>query len=185
MGLSRRILPQHLPPKTRAALRLGGVVTRYRALATRNRLASQALQFPAVVQMLALLISNGLPITVAIQWLSPRLSGFWGQQFSRVAQNLNLGADTVEELTELSVRVQLPEVAELTEKLAVAIERGVPISDQLLGLANSLEASMYRSLTKRAGSNETKMLIPTIFLILPITVLFAVFPSVLLLQATY
>jgi tight adherence protein C len=40
-----------------------------------------------------------------------------------------------------------------------------------------------RELIRRAGQNETKMLVPTIFLILPVTVLFAIFPSILVLQA--
>jgi tight adherence protein C len=49
-------------------------------------------------------------------------------------------------------------------------------------LANSLRQEQGRRLLKQAGSSETKMLIPTVFLILPVTVLFAVFPSVLVLQ---
>ncbi|MEY3561172.1 MAG: hypothetical protein RL068_324 [Actinomycetota bacterium] len=148
-------------------------------------MATEAKQFPAVVQAMSLILANGLPIAVAISWLAPRLSGFWGEQFDRIHRNLQLGADLGEELTAMAVSVPLAEVAEFSQKLQLALERGAPVSRQLSQLASSLEAAMIRNLTKQAGSNETKMLIPTIFLILPVTVLFAVFPSLLVLKAAY
>lgn len=135
--------------------------------------------------MLSLLLANGLPLAVAIGWLAPRLSGFWAERFKAIAERVELGADILIELLELAEQVPLIEVSEFVEKLTVALERGVPISDQLASFAKSLQAAMIRDLTKSAGLNETKMLIPTVFLILPVTVLFAVFPSLLLLQAAY
>jgi tight adherence protein C len=143
------------------------------------------MQFPYVIRALSLLIANGLPIAVAISWLAPRLSGFWGGQLSSIAKSLELGASLELELERLSSEVPLAEVEEFAQKLIIALDRGVPISAQLSELAGSLEAEMIRKLSKRAGANETKMLIPTIFLILPVTVLFAVFPSLLVLQASY
>jgi len=71
---------------------------------------------------------------------------------------------------------------ELAEKLSLGLSRGVPMAEQVMQLANSLRQEQGRRLLKQAGSSETKMLIPTVFLILPVTVLFAVFPSVLVLQ---
>jgi tight adherence protein C len=52
-------------------------------------------------------------------------------------------------------------------------------------LAYSLRQEQGRALLRQAGSSETKMLIPTVFVILPVTVLFAVFPSVLVLQQSF
>lgn len=130
-------------------------------------------------------MANGVPVSVAIQWITPKLSGFWHREFWLISKNLELGADLVLELQAMASRVNLIEVSEFSEKLSTAIERGVPVSAQLAALASSIEASMIRDLTKRAGANETKMLIPTVFLILPITVLFAIFPSLLVLRASY
>jgi tight adherence protein C len=39
-------------------------------------------------------------------------------------------------------------------------------------------------IAKKAGQNETRMLVPLIFLILPVTVLFAVYPSLQVLSIT-
>ena len=143
------------------------------------------MQFPYVIRALSLLIANGLPIAVAISWLAPRLSGFWGVQLSSIAKSIELGASLEAELERLSSEVPLVEVEEFTQKLMIALERGVPIAAQLSEMAGSLEAEMIRKLSKQAGANETKMLIPTVFLILPVTVLFAVFPSLLVLRASY
>jgi tight adherence protein C len=98
-------------------------------------------------------------------------------------RNLDLGADLIEELSELAVRLPIEELSELCQKLRVAIERGTPIAHQISNLADSIQQQVMRDLIRRAGQNETKMLVPTIFLILPVTVLFAIFPSILVLQA--
>jgi tight adherence protein C len=60
--------------------------------------------------------------------------------------------------------------------------RGAPVSEQLLAHSRAARSQIQRNLMKQAGANETKMLIPVIFLILPVTVLFAVFPSISLLS---
>jgi tight adherence protein C len=105
-----------------------------------------------------------------------------GQELKALVANLELGADLAQEIRDLADRSPDPGVIELAEKLVSAIERGAPISNQVMQLAESQRQLLARNLLRRAGSNETKMLVPTIFLILPVTVLFAVFPSVLVLQ---
>ena len=185
MALRQRVLAQHkwhAEPRPRVR---GLFLKKLRQSRTRKRLRAEAMQFPQLVRMLSLLLANGLPPAIAIQWLAPRLSGFWGNQLQALSKRLELGADLVTELEQLSDELPLIEVSEFTEKLSMAIERGVPVSEQLSSLALSLEAAMIRDLTKRSGLNETKMLIPTVFLILPVTVLFAIFPSLLVLQASY
>lgn len=185
MALRQRVLAQHKRQAEPRAEVKGLFLKKIRQARARKKLNVESMQFPQVVRMLSLLLANGLPPAIAIQWIAPRLSGFWGNQLQGLSKRLELGADLVTELEQLSEELPLIEVSEFTEKLAVAIERGVPVSDQLSSLALSLEAAMIRDLTKRSGLNETKMLIPTVFLILPVTVLFAIFPSLLVLQASY
>jgi tight adherence protein C len=64
----------------------------------------------------------------------------------------------------------------------VSLERGTPIAQQLDQLAQTAISNSQALLLRKAGSNETKMLIPTIFLILPITILFTIYPSLSLLN---
>ena len=136
---------------------------------------------PDVAGVLGLLLAAGLPVSVALAWLAPRTNGEIGEILTAVIENIELGADITSELAELS-SFQDPGLTELAQKLLLMIERGAGVSHQVFELATSLRHALYRELLQKAGSNETKMLIPTVFLILPVTVLFALFPSLVVLQ---
>jgi tight adherence protein C len=136
---------------------------------------------PDVAAVLGLLLAAGLPVPVAISWLAPRTSGEIGKLLAALSANLELGADITEELSALADYGD-PGLTELAEKLKLMIERGAGVSSQVMELAGTLRSALYRELLAKAGSNETKMLIPTVFLILPVTVLFALFPSLIVLQ---
>ena len=137
-------------------------------------------ELPDFTQALGLLLANGLPVNVALGWLTPRTTGEIGEIFRYFIAELELGADPVELLHELAKHPNAG-LAELASKLSVAITRGAPISSQVMAHAQSSRSALQRRLLRQAGSNETKMLIPIIFFILPITVLFAIFPSLLVL----
>jgi tight adherence protein C len=96
-----------------------------------------------------------------------------------------LGADLASELSDAATRIGDAGFYELVEKLNMSLDRGAPIAEQSMQLAQSLRQEQGRALLRQAGSSETKMLIPTVFVILPVTVLFAVFPSVLVLQQSF
>ena len=186
MELRERLLQAHRQPQViTSGLDLQRVLARLRSKSASRRYAEEAKQFADVTQVFGLLLENGLPVSVAIRWLEPRLSGVWQQNFRFLIENLDLGADLIEELQSLSQRMPLPEVIEFTQKLQISIERGTPSAHQISQLSQSIQQQLLRGLIKRAGENETKMLVPTIFLILPVTVLFAVFPSLTVLQSTY
>lgn len=136
---------------------------------------------PDVASVLGLLLAAGLPVSVALAWLAPRTRGDLGQVLTQLCENVELGADITSEL-EAWADYQDAGLTELAEKLLLMIERGAGVSHQVFELATSLRHALYRELLQKAGSNETKMLIPTVFLILPVTVLFALFPSLVVLQ---
>ena len=152
----------------------------FKALA-RPKKTSLRFALPDVSGVIGLLLSAGLPVSVAIGWLAPRTIGEVGRLLRDLTANLELGADLLAELEELSGYGD-PGLSELAEKLKLMVERGAGVSAQVFELSGSLRAALYRELLAKAGSNETKMLIPTVFLILPVTVLFALFPSLVVLQ---
>jgi len=186
MALSDRLLAAHQPPAA-PKVRFGFDQSwrRLQLHLIRRSYAKEQLQLASVTSAFALLLENGLPVSVAIRWLQPRLSGEWRDQFGFLVANLDLGADLVAELGELANRIPLAELSELCQKLQISIERGTPSAHQMSQLSESIQQQVVRGLSRRAGQNETRMLIPTIFLILPITVLFAIFPSLLVLQSGY
>ena len=75
-----------------------------------------------------------------------------------------------------------PQVSEFVNKVSLALERGTPLAQMLSEQGVSVREEIKSRLLKQAGKNETRMLIPLVFLILPITVLFAIYPSLELLN---
>lgn len=179
MALSTRILAQHLPTPNVRSRKLSALTSKL--FASSKDLKQVDFELPDFAQALGLLMGNGLPVNVALGWLTPRASGLLADSFSQIIQDLDLGADLVDELSRLSKQLPNQQLVELCEKLSVAILRGAPVSNQVIAHAAASRAVLQRRLLKQAGANETKMLIPVIFLILPVTVLFAIFPSMLVL----
>lgn len=179
MALSSRILSLHLPSPKRKAIDWEAIKGRlFSSSAERKQIDYE---LPDFAQALGLLLGNGLPVNVALGWLAPRAQGLLAHAFTQINKDLDLGADLVQELERLGKELPNPQLAELCQKLSVAIVRGAPVSSQVIAHAGAARAQLHRQLLKQAGSNETKMLVPVIFLILPVTVLFAIFPSILVL----
>lgn len=176
MRLADRIL---LPVEPQLSVAMS--ITSWLKALTKPKKTNLRFTLPDVTSVFGLLLATGLPVGVAIQWLAPRCAGEIGALLQRASDNLELGADLIAELDALSGYGD-PGLSELSEKFKLMIERGAGVSPQVFELAGSMKAELYRELMAKAGSNETKMLIPTVFLILPVTVLFALFPSLTLLQ---
>lgn len=179
MALSSRILDIHRPTPKRRSVDLESLMGRLFSNGSDRKQVDYEL--PDFAQALGLLLGNGLPVNVALGWLAPRSQGLVGSAFEQINHDLELGADLVQELERLGRDIPNQQLVELCEKLSVAIVRGAPVSTQVIAHAGAARALLHRQLLKQAGSNETKMLVPVIFLILPVTVLFAIFPSMLVL----
>ncbi len=177
--LANRILSSHFhTPKVKVS-----PVERFSAFSFRGRKINQSFEYQATdfVRAFSLLIRNGVPAAVAISWLANKMQLEIGEVLRDAASDLELGAD-LEDLLRSWQELTSPIFSELSQKLLVSTKRGTPLAQQLDSLVQTASGLSGNLLLKKAGSNETKMLIPTIFLILPITVLFTVYPSLLLLQ---
>lgn len=177
--LDNRILNSHS-----AGAPVGGRLIEFAALLKiKASKPSPSFEYQATdfVRAFSLLLRNGVPPAVAITWLSKRMELKIGKIIRDSASDLALGAD-IEELLRSWQGLSSPIFSELSQKLLVSIQRGTPIAQQLDLLVQTASNLSGTLILKKAGSNETKMLFPTIFLILPITVLFTVYPSLTLLQ---
>jgi tight adherence protein C len=63
--------------------------------------------------------------------------------------------------------------------LVVAIDRGTPLAGVLHAQATDVRESAKRALLEAGGQKELQMMVPVVFLILPVTVLFALYPGLL------
>ena len=84
-------------------------------------------------------------------------------------------ADRVREVAARAMGVE--EIEALVDHLVQALERGAPLAEVVRAHSSDSRLRQLRAVVDRAGKAEVLMLIPLVLLILPITVIFAVWPS--------
>lgn len=92
------------------------------------------------------------------------------------------GMPLVEALNQFSDRVNVPALARFVDGIGVAVNRGTPLAEVLRAQAQDVRDVAKRELMESAGRKEIAMMVPLIFGVLQLTVVFAVFPGLALLQ---
>ena len=73
----------------------------------------------------------------------------------------------------------------MSNSLSAALERGSPLAEVLRAQAQDARDEAKRTLLEIAGKKEVAMLVPLVFLILPLSILFAIYPGVFVLQSGF
>jgi tight adherence protein C len=66
-----------------------------------------------------------------------------------------------------------------------ALERGTPLAEVLRAQAHDARGVAKRELMESGGKKEVMMLVPLVFLILPLTIVFAIFPGIFVLRSGF
>lgn len=169
-------LEARLFPEVRPSVRFSRV-----SLKKRNRSIDESLlELPQILDWLAFATTNGVGLYQAISLVSQRAEGKVASALAKLCRELEYGASFEVALQNLANDSK--SLTEFSNRLALTLRRGTPVAQQLRALAQSSRASLRNQLLARAGANEVKLLLPLVFLILPVTVWFAIFPSLQLLQ---
>lgn len=139
-------------------------------------------EFPSVVELLALALAAGESVPGALRRISERGEGELARQWATVLRQVELGQPLAASLRESAEGLSVVEVVRLTEHLATALERGAPLVDIVRSHSADSRGEQIRAIVERAGKAEVWMLVPLVLLILPTTVIFAVWPSLQALQ---
>jgi tight adherence protein C len=142
-------------------------------------------ELPDFLELLSVSLSSGESIYASLKRVVPRVGGLLGKELSATLRAIDFGSDIESELNSLARRVPQQQLIETCNKVSISLRRGTPLALMLAQQSDSVKQEVINLLTKRAGKNETRMLIPLVFLILPVTVLFAIFPSLQLLNINY
>ncbi|WP_127474425.1 type II secretion system F family protein [Microbacterium sulfonylureivorans] len=169
-----------LPPLTAvtAAFACDARLTR----AARARAARVREELPTVLEFVALCLSAGEGIFDSLRRVSDVGAGELTAELRGVVVAVGTGSPLSEALAKLSDRLQIPALTRAVDQLVAAIDRGAPLAQVLHAQALDAREDAKRDLIERAGRKEIYMLVPLVFLILPLSVLFAVFPGVFMLR---
>ena len=151
----------------------------------KQRIHKALLELPEILDLLSVAIASGDSIYRALTRVAPRANGVLAKELQRLIQALELGSSLETEIAELPKAIPHPQIAEFANKVAMAHVRGTPLASMLRDQSLSVRSEIRNRLLKQAGQNETRMLIPLVFLILPVTVMFAIYPSLKLINLSY
>jgi len=135
-------------------------------------------EFPTVIELLGLALAAGDSLPRALFRVSSRAKGELGQEWASVMSQVELGAPLSETLRNSAQRVGNDRVVAFVEHLAQALERGAPLAEVVGAHSVDARQEYSRTLVERSGKAEVRMLVPMVLLILPVTVIFAVYPGI-------
>lgn len=157
----------------------GGVLARDHLLTRQVRAREERIseEFPTVAELLALSVSAGEGAIGALERVARTCGGELSGELRRTLSEAHAGAPLVTALEGLAARTNLVPLARFVDGVAVAVERGTPLAEVLRAQAQDVRELGRRRLMETGGKKEIAMMIPVVFLVLPVTVLFAVFPG--------
>ena len=175
-----------------AAVLLCAVAFALGVLARDNQLSSQVrtrerrilAEFPTVAELLALSVAAGESPVSALDRVVRRSGGELSSDLARVLADVRTGVPVATAFDRMAATTGLPLVARFAQGIAVAVERGTPLAHVLHAQAADVREAGRRELIEVAARREVLMMVPVVFLVLPVTVLFAFWPGVVGLSLT-
>ena len=163
-----------------------GVVLRDQHLTTqvRSRERRVVIEFPAVAELLALAVAAGESPVSALDRVVRRSAGELSRDLAAVLAAIRTGEPVAAAFDHWAATTGLPLVARFAQGIAVAVEHGTPLADVLHAQAADVREAGRRELIEVAARREVLMMVPVVFLVLPITVFFAFWPGVVGLSLT-
>lgn len=167
-----------IPPLSLLALAIGFLGREWllgrHAASRRDALVEE---LPIAIDLVTLAIMAGESIPAAFERAGCTLGDHLGAELRRVVGDIRAGASSIEALESLTQRVPAAGVARFVDALCTGIEKGAPLADVLRAQAEDGRDARRRALLEMGGRREVLMLVPVVFLIMPVVVVFALFPG--------
>jgi tight adherence protein C len=139
-------------------------------------------ELPTVLEFLALSLSAGEGVHDAIRRVARVGSGALADLLQRVVDETAVGVSLPTALDRMGDELRIPSLTRVLAHVVGALERGSPLAEVLRVQAADARERARRDLLEAAGRKEIGMMVPLVFLILPVTVAFAVWPGLFVLQ---
>ena len=162
----------------------GGIVLRdlWLTRAANQRERRMLAEFPTIAELLALAVSAGEGATGALDRVCRLSRGELSSELGACLAEARAGANLPTALQGLADRTGLASLSRFVDGIVVAVERGTPLAEVLRAQAQDVRETGRRAVMEEGGRKEIAMMVPVVFLVLPVTVLFAIYPGVAFLR---
>lgn len=150
-----------------------------RVSSRRSRLTEE---LPTMLEFLSLCLSAGEGLLDSLRRVTTVGSGELVGELKQVILAVGTGSPLADALSEMAARLQLAGLSRAVDQVVAALERGAPLAGVLQAQAGDAREEAKRTLIEQAGRKEILMLLPLVFLILPLSVLFAIYPGLFILR---
>jgi tight adherence protein C len=156
-----------------------GVVLRDNRLSSTVRRREQEIltEFPTIAELLALAVAAGESPVAALDRVVRRSRGALSEDLATALAHIRTGAPVATAFEQLAADSGIPLVARFASGVAVSLERGTPLAAVLHAQAADVREAGRRQLIESAARKEVAMMAPVVFLVLPTTLIFALFPG--------
>lgn len=132
----------------------------------------------SILQMLSIMVSAGESPMSAMKYVSKRSEGILPSLIKQSFMKYEDGRTLTQTLDFIATAIGSSQVRRLTNSIQIAIHRGTPILEVLNNQVLALNKQINFNLMKLSGKSEITLLIPVVFLILPVSISFAIWPSI-------
>ena len=134
-------------------------------------------EFPAVIEMYSLAMSAGETPLAAMERIGRTATGSMAIEFNKVVALVKSGKPFHVALDAMGRDLDSIAIRRFVDSLIIATLRGAPLIDVLQRHAQEARELQRNRVLGAAAKAEISMMIPVVFLILPISILFALWPS--------
>lgn len=134
-------------------------------------------EFPLIVELFAILISGGMSPSTALARISERGDGQFISLLRPLVDEMRNGLNLAQALDILNRQVDSAIIRRFCDSLAISIERGSSLIDVVGRHVEEVRQAQRILISDRASKAEIALMVPIVFLILPISILFALWPS--------
>lgn len=139
-------------------------------------------ELPVAIDLITISLMAGCSVPAGCKQVAEIMEGGIGDEFQVVWSDIRAGVGVVEALERLASRVPHPTMTRFIDALVTGIEQGAPLADVLRAQADDSRDARHRALIEMGSRREILMLLPVVFLILPVVVIFTLWPGLVTLD---
>ena len=134
-------------------------------------------EFPAIIEMYSLAMAAGETPLAAMERIGITATGSMAIEFKKVVTQVRAGEPFHLALDAMGRQINSIAIRRFVDSLIIATLRGAPIIEVLQRHALEARELQRNRVLAAAAKAEISMMVPVVFLILPISILFALWPS--------
>lgn len=149
-----------------------------RARDDRRRRDHVLIELPTFVDLVGLALAAGEGVRGSLELVAGTPGGSVVEEVRRALGKARVGESLAEALQESATRLAVPAFSRFVGLVVASAELGAPMGESLRALAFDVREDRKRRLIEKAARQEVSMIVPVVGLILPVAVVFALFPGI-------